>query len=87
VLLAAGGILWTNGEIWLVDWLGLDEQCFHGGQRFRQVYLIVKCSLADGARGWLHLAYIALPIVVLAWWIRSRLRAFRRDGPGDRTRA
>jgi hypothetical protein len=47
LLVAAGGFLWTNGEMWLVDWPGLDEECFYGGQRHRQLYLIVKCSLAD----------------------------------------
>jgi hypothetical protein len=87
LLVAAGGFLWTNGEMWLVDWPGLDEECFYGGQRHRQLYLIVKCSLADGARGWLHLAYLALPIVVLAWWICSRRRALRLAGPDDQAGA
>ena len=77
-------LLWSFGDIVFADWLGVDPLCADRGRRSNPVAMTV-CALQAGPRGWLWLAWVVLPVVAAAWWLRRKLRAVH--SADERTRA
>lgn len=74
--LAAGTLLavgWFYGMSELVQWAGTDLGCLDKpGYRGSQ-FELAMCAIIDGPRGWLVLAWFALPIFALSWWLKKKL--------------
>lgn len=69
------------GDVILPDLLGLDLDCadIGSGRRARFVESL-GCSAAAGPKGWLFLVWLAAPIALLGWWLRTSLRRVRARG-------
>ena len=81
--LALGLLLLTisvAGDIYFAGMLGVDLGCLDLQGRRSGLIEIPVCSLKAGPAGWLYLAWVVWPLVLLGWWLRRSLRRARETG-------